>query len=55
MKKFKVTVANNQVMTLEKNWIDFWFFDNKHFKSFRKPGGKRIKLALHWILAIEEA
>lgn len=54
MKKYKVTVANDTVMLLEKNWVDFWIFDNKHFKAFRKLNGRRIKLALHWILMIEE-
>ncbi|KKM13599.1 hypothetical protein LCGC14_1714620 [marine sediment metagenome] len=54
MKKYKVMVANNQVMTLERNFIDYWFYDNKHFKSFRHLTGERIKLAIHWILAIEE-
>lgn len=54
MRKFKVTVANNEIMHLERNWLDYWMYDNKLFKSFRKQDGGRIRLAVHWILKIEE-
>lgn len=54
MRKFKVTVANNEIMHLERNWLDYWMYDNKLFKSFRKQDGGWIRLAVHWILKIEE-
>lgn len=52
MKKVKVTVANNQVLHLERHWYDYWFLDSGKFMSFWQDG-KRIKIALHWILKIE--
>lgn len=36
MRKFKVTVANDEVMHLERNWLDYWLYDNKLFKSFKQ-------------------
>ena len=51
MKKVKVTVANNEILHLERHWYDFWLLDTKMFMSFSQ-GGKRIRLAVHWILKI---
>lgn len=53
MKKVKVTVANNQVLHLERNQWDYWLWDGGKFMSFRKAG-KKVKLAVHWILMIED-
>jgi len=53
VKKVKVTVANNQILHLERRWYDYWWFDGAKFMSFWL-NGKRIKLAIHWILKIED-
>ena len=34
MKKVKVTVANNEILHLERHWYDFWLFDTNKFMSF---------------------
>jgi len=52
VKKVKVTVANNEVLHLERHWYDWWLFDTTKFMSFVQ-NGIRIRLAVHWILKIE--
>ena len=52
MKKVKVTVANNEILHLERHWYDWWLHDTNKFMSFTQKG-KRVRLAVHWILKIE--
>lgn len=53
MKKIKVTLANNEVMHLERHWYDYWLLDLGKMMSFWQKG-KRIKISNHWIIKIEE-
>lgn len=51
-KKYKVTMANNEVLELNRKWSDSWN-DSKEMKMYHKDG-KRVILSTHWIIKSEE-
>lgn len=52
-KKYKVTMANNEVLELKRKWNDSWN-DSKEMKMYHKDDGKRVILSTHWIIKSEE-
>ena len=53
MKNLKVTLANNEVLHLQRHWYDWWVLDVGKIMSFW-DGKKRIKISSHWVIKIEE-
>lgn len=51
-KKLKVILADNTVIEVTRKWNDGWN-DIKDMKSYHQ-GDKKIWLANHWIIRIEE-
>lgn len=51
-KKLKVTLADLSVIEVTRKWNDGWN-DQKDMKSYHQ-GDKKIWLANHWIIRIEE-
>lgn len=51
-KKYRVTLANDEVLELTKKWSDSWN-DSKEMKIYRKDN-KRIVISTHWIIKSEE-
>lgn len=52
-KKYKVTLANNEVRHLTRTWYD-GYNDIKDMRTFREENKKKIAIASHWIISIEE-
>jgi hypothetical protein len=51
-KKYKVTLADNSTLELTRRWNDGWN-DTREMKAYHQ-GDKRIVLATHWIIKVEE-
>lgn len=53
MKHLIITTADFKELHVTKPWYYFWIFDGTDFKSFRLKD-KRVRIAKHWIIKIEE-
>ncbi len=54
-KRYKVYLANNDVVSVYKKWTDrVMQADRATTALFRYEDGKAVRISVHWILKIEE-